>query len=254
MELTWRSSSGKILAIVGENGAGKTTLLKLLNGLLHPTQGKVKVGDWDTSMHTTAQLAARVGFLFQNPDEQLFERNAQREVAYGPRNLGFPERRIGEVSRAALRRVGLLAKASVNPYDLQAFERKLLAFASTLAMDTPILVLDEPSVGQDAAGCNLIGGILQDLHKKGRTIVLISHDLDFCAAYAHKAVVMAHGRILAQGPAAEVFAEESVLNQAAVFAPQLVRLAHALKMETAPLSVPEFVEAYAVRRRGKHVK
>lgn len=241
--------SGEILAIVGENGAGKTTLVKLLNGLLKPSQGKVWVGDWDTSQHSVAELAGRVGFLFQNPDEQLFERTAQREVAFGPRNLGLATGEVEARTRQALDTVGLQDKAEVNPYDMQPFERKLLALASTLAMQAPVLVVDEPTTGQDAAGRQRIAGILSGFNANGGTVVLISHDLDFCAALAHRAVVMANGHILADGRAEDVFTQDAVLHQAAVFPPQLVRLAHALKMVQAPLSVQGFVDAYAESRK-----
>ena len=242
--------SGEALAVIGENGAGKTTLVKLLNGLLRPTSGKVRVGGWDTKEHTTAELAARVGFLFQNPDEQLFERSAEREVAFGPRNLGFSESTIKVRTRAALQQVGLLDKAAVNPYDMQPFERKLLALASTLAMQAPVLVLDEPSIGQDAAGRQRIGRILVDLHKKKSTILLISHDLDFCAQHAERAVVMAGGRILADGPIGDVFTQADLLDKAAVSPPQLVRLAQSLNMPNAPLTPRRFVSAYS-KWRGR---
>jgi energy-coupling factor transport system ATP-binding protein len=243
--------SGEFVAIVGENGAGKTTLVKMLNGLLRPQEGKVTVGNWNTADYSTAQLARQVSFLFQNPDEQLFERTVSREVAFGPRNLRFPERKVAAKTKEALRTVGLNDKAVHNPYDLQPFERKLLALAATLAMDTPILVLDEPSIGQDAAGRQRIGRILQNLHKMGRTILLISHDLDFCAENVDRAIVMAGGRILADGPATDVFTQSDILMKAAVFPPQLVRLAQALKMPTSPLKVNQFVASYAKWRKRK---
>ncbi|MEX2143684.1 MAG: ABC transporter ATP-binding protein [Anaerolineales bacterium] len=240
--------SGETVAIVGENGAGKTTLVKLFNGLLRPTTGRVLVGNWDVQQYSTAQLAARVGFLFQNPDEQLFERSAEREVAFGPRNLGFSDSKITSRTRIALQLVGLLDKAQVNPYDMQPFERKLLALASTLAMETPVLVLDEPSIGQDAAGRQRIRRILAGLHKRKQTLLLISHDLDFCAQVAKRGVVMAGGRILADGPISDVFAQAKLLGQAAVSPPQLIRLAQGLKMPGAPLTPSQFVKIYSAWR------
>jgi energy-coupling factor transport system ATP-binding protein len=242
-------NAGEVVAIVGENGAGKTTLVKMLNGLLRPQQGSVTVDGWDTSQYTTAQLAAKVGFLFQNPDEQLFERTALQEVAFGPRNLGFDAKRVEEVTRAALARVGLAEQIETNPYDMPPFERKMLAFAATLAMETKILVLDEPTIGQDAAGRERIGDILRELRSASRTVLLVSHDLDFCAEHASRFIVMAGGKILADGSAAEVLAQQDLLQKAAVTAPQLVRLAKALKLAATPLTVAEFAEAF-VRERG----
>jgi energy-coupling factor transport system ATP-binding protein len=243
--------SGELVAIIGENGAGKTTLVKMLNGLLRPGKGRVTIGDWNISERTTAQLAARVGFLFQNPDDQLFERSVEREVGFGPQNLGWARAKTTKHVRSALREVGLERQAEVNPYDLPPHERKLLAFASTLAMETPILVLDEPSIGQDAHGRKRIGRILQNLHKIGRTQLLISHDLDFCAEHAERVIVMADGRILADGLAEEVLAKGKTLARAAVIPPQLVRLAQSLKMPGAPLTVKDFVRSYSTWHKRK---
>lgn len=237
--------SGEIVAIVGENGAGKSTLVKQLNGLLRPSAGSVQIGDWDASEHSTAQLAQRVGFLFQNPDEQLFERTVWREVAFGPRNLGLAPEEVEAQVWAALERVGLAAMAESHPYDLPHTQRKLIALAATLAMNTPIIVLDEPTVGQDALQQAAIAALLADLQAKGCTLILITHDLDFCAEVAERVVVMAGGRILADGPTEEVLTRAALLNKAAVEAPQIVRLAQALEMPSAPLTIPGFVEEYA---------
>jgi energy-coupling factor transport system ATP-binding protein len=240
--------AGELVAIVGENGAGKTTLIKLLNGLLRPAEGKVWLGEWDTSERTTAQLAAKVSFLFQNPDEQLFERTALQEVSFGPRNLGFAPERIERVSRAALERVGLATFTDTNPYDMPPFQRKMLAFAATLAMETSVLVLDEPTVGQDAAGRTRIGAILHGLQAQGRTILLVTHDLDFCAEHADRVVVMANGKIIADGPAADVLYQPDKLAIAAVTPPQLVRLASEIGLQAKPLTVTQFAQAYKQER------
>lgn len=239
---------GELAAIIGENGAGKTTLIKLLNGLLRPAEGSVWLDDWNTAAHSTAQLAAKVSFLFQNPDEQLFERTALQEVRFGPRNLDFGAERVEQVSRAAMERVGLASMADINPYDMPPFQRKMLAFAATLAMETPLLVLDEPTVGQDAAGRDRIGAILRELQAEGRTILLVTHDVDFCAQYADRVVVMAKGKIIADGTPPDVLYQQDVLASAAVTPPQLVRLASAIGLQAKPLTVTQFAEAYAQRR------
>ncbi len=241
--------SGELVAIVGENGAGKTTLVKLLNGLLRPTRGQVWVGDWNTNDHSTAELATRVGFLFQNPDEQLFERSVEREVAYGPHNLKLSVRERRRRVSTALKQTNLADRAKTHPYDLSQTDRKLVALAATLAMETPVLVLDEPTIGQDAGGRARIGRILRDLHTMGRTQLLITHDLDFCAEHAGRVVVMADGHILADGPAEQVLARRQVLKRAAVTPPQLVRLAQSLKLPSKPLDVKEFASVYSKWRR-----
>jgi energy-coupling factor transport system ATP-binding protein len=243
--------SGQIVAIVGENGAGKTTLVKLLNGLLKPTQGTVMVGDWNTADKTTAELSSRVAFLFQNPDEQLFERTVEREVAFGPRNLGARGNAVRKRVRAALELVGLGDQAQAHPYDLPQTERKMLALAATIAMQSPVMVLDEPTIGQDADGRKRIARILQQLRKQGATLVLITHDVEFCAQNAQRVVVMADGHILADGPAQDVLVQSQLLKQAAVNAPQLVRLAQSLGMPAQALTVKDFVETYSQWRRKK---
>lgn len=243
--------SGEIVAIVGENGAGKSTLVKQINGLLRPSSGKVSVNDLDISQFSTAQLAKTVGFLFQNPDEQLFERSIFREVAFGPKNLGLDSGQIEERVKAALESVGLASQKDRHPYDLSYTMRKLIALAATLALETPILVLDEPTVGQDAIQQAAIGELLKKLHREGRTQIIITHDLDFCANIAQRIIVMGGGIILADGPAEEVLTENAILNEAAVDAPQIVRLAQSLGMPNAPLHIPDFVEEYALWKKDK---
>jgi energy-coupling factor transporter ATP-binding protein EcfA2 len=130
--------SGEQVAIVGQNGAGKTTLVKHFNGLLQPTRGQVLIGDWDTTKHSVAKLASRVGYVFQNPDEQLFSRNVGAEVAFGPKNLGFEAERVEALVNDALALTQLSDKTETNPYDLSATWRKMVALASIISMDTDI--------------------------------------------------------------------------------------------------------------------
>jgi len=238
---------GEAVAIIGENGAGKTTLARHLNGLLRPTQGRVLVGDWDTRQRTVAQIAARVGYAFQNPDDQLFERTARAEVAFGPKNLGFTPQAVEDAVRSALALVGLEAAADKHPYDLPLSQRRLLALAATLAMQTPAVILDEPTTGQDAPSIERIGRIVEDLKAQGRTVIAITHDIDFCAEHFARVIVMAGGVVLADGPAAVVLSRADVLAQAEVEPPQLLRLAAALGMDSAPLTVEAFVSDLATR-------
>jgi energy-coupling factor transport system ATP-binding protein len=236
---------GESVALVGENGAGKSTLAKHINGLLKPRAGRVMIGDWDTQAHTPAQLARRVGFVFQNPNEQLFERTVRAEVAFGPKNLGFAAAEVQALVEQALDQMGIAAQAERHPYDLDASQRKLVAIAAALAMQTAVLILDEPTGGQDAAGMGRVAALVEKLKASGRTVLTISHDLDFCAAYFERMVVMAGGCILADGPTAEILAQAELLNQAGVEQPQLVRLAKALEMGAIPRDVEDFLAQYA---------
>lgn len=239
---------GETVAIIGENGAGKTTLAKHFNGLLKPNEGRVLVGDWNTREHPVSQLAARVGYAFQNPDDQLFKRSVAAEVAFGPENLGFSEAEVDEAVGWALQLVGLRDVAETHPHDLHTAQRRLVALAATLAMKTPILVIDEPTIGQDARGIARLGEIVATLRNDGRTVIAISHNINFCAEHFARVVVMAQGQIIADGPAAQVFARRETLAQAQVEPPQITRLAQALDLPQAPLTVDEFTAAYAQRQ------
>lgn len=242
-DVTLHISSGEALAIIGENGAGKTTLVKHFNGLLKPNHGRVIVGDWDTREHTVAKLAARVGFMFQNPDDQIVERTVGDEVAFGPRHLGQSAEDATANAAAALERVGLAAESGTHPYDLTAPQRKLVTLAAVLAMKTPIIVLDEPTMGQDARGVALIGQIIESLVEEERTVIIITHDIDFCAEHFRRVVVMADGQVLADGAAGDVLARADLLATTNVEPPQLVRLAQSIGLSSAPLTVDGFVDA-----------
>lgn len=201
-------AAGERVAIVGQNGSGKTTLVRHLNGLLRPTEGRVLIGGKDTRGVRVARLAAQVGLVFQNPDRQIFAGRVRSEVAFGPRNLGTRGAELERAVTEALEAVGLADQFDANPYDLGYSRRKLLALASVLAMGTPIVVLDEPTTGQDARGVARIRAIVEALHAAGRTVVAISHDMRFVAESFERVVVMRAGRIIVDGTPAEVFAQE----------------------------------------------
>jgi energy-coupling factor transport system ATP-binding protein len=239
---------GESVGLVGENGAGKTTLAKLLNGLLRPIAGSVEVEGNDTRTRTPAQLARLVGFVFQNPDDQLFAQTVKAEVAFGPRNLKLPEAEIDARVKQALADVGLAHQADGHPYDLAVPRRKLVAIAAALAMHTPVLILDEPTIGQDAVGTERLGALVDRLHNEGRTLITITHDLDFCLAHFDRVVVMAGGKILADGPATEVLNQADLLAQAQVEPPQLVQFALALGWREVPRTPAEFADLYAERK------
>jgi len=240
--VTLDMASGEAVAIVGQNGAGKTTLVKHFIGLLRPTRGDVRIGDWDTRTKSVAQLAARVGYVFQNPDDQLFSRTVGQEIAFGPRNLGLGESEVRARVAAALETVGLADQVDRHPYDLMQTQRKFVALASVLALDTPVVVLDEPTTGQDAAGVERIGSIVERLQAQGKTVIAISHDIDFCAERFPRVVVMGQGRVLLDGAAGDVLARAEVLAQTYVEPPQLARLALRLGARRAPRNVVEFLQ------------
>ena len=204
-----RIAAGERIALIGQNGSGKTTLVRHLNGLLRPTEGRVLVDGTDASTMTVAQLASRVGLVFQDPDRQIFGGSVRAEVEFGPRNLGQSGTKLRDAVRGALEATGLTGDKATNPYDLGLSRRKLLALASVLAMRTPVLVLDEPTTGQDARGVELVRSIVDAVAGENRTVVAISHDMRFVAETFERVVVMRAGRIILDGPPDEVFAAAS---------------------------------------------
>ncbi len=204
-----RLAAGERVAHIGQNGSGKTTLVRHLNGLLRPTAGRVTVDGADAASLTVAQLAARVGLTFQDPDRQIFAGSVRAEVEFGPRNLGRSGAELASARAEALQATGLVGEEKTNPYDLGASRRKLLAIASVLAMRTPVLVLDEPTTGQDARGVERVRAIVEAVAAEGRTVIAISHDMRFVAESFPRVVVMRAGRVILDGTPAEVFGPAS---------------------------------------------
>ncbi len=237
-------ASGEQVAIVGQNGAGKTTLVKHLNGLLQPTRGDVFIGDWNTRQVSVAKLAARVGYVFQNPDEQLFCKTVGEEIAFGPKNLGFDPEKITAQVENALELTELREKRESNPYDLSPTWRKMTALASILSMDTPIVIFDEPTTGQDAASVARIARIIARLRERGKTVITITHDIDFCAENFARVIALSQGEILLDGPAREVLGQEEILAQTYVEPPQLTRLGKRLGLSETVTSQDDFLAAY----------
>lgn len=234
--------SGEQVAIVGQNGAGKTTLVKHFNGLLQPTKGQVWIGGWDTTTYSVAKLASRVGYVFQNPDEQLFSRNVGTEVAFGPKNLGFDAERIQALVSDALALTQLSDKTETNPYDLSATWRKMVALASILSMDTDILIFDEPTTGQDAVNVARIAHVIAELRKRGKTVITITHDIDFCAENFERVIAMSQGKILLDGRANDVLGREEILASTYVDPPQLTRLGKRLGFKNTVRNQEEFLQ------------
>jgi energy-coupling factor transport system ATP-binding protein len=200
---------GETLGIIGQNGSGKSTLVRHLNGLLRPTEGRIVLDGSAVGRRHVAELAALVGIAFQDPDRQIFAGRVRTEVAFGPRNLGLRGAELDQRVMEALEVVGLAGTDDENPYDLGFSRRKLLAIASVLAMRTPIVVLDEPTTGQDLRGVARVRTIVAALAAEGRTVITISHDMRFVAETFRRVVVMRAGRIVLDGTPAEVFGEAS---------------------------------------------
>ena len=193
-------AAGERVAITGPNGSGKSTLARHLNGLRRPDAGRVLLDGAPTAGRSVADLARIVGLTFQDPDRQLFGRTCRDEVAFGARNLGARGQALDAAVAEALRTVGLGDRAGANPYDLGPSKRRLLAIASVLAMGTPVVVLDEPTMGLDTQEIARVASIVAGLAKAGRTVVAISHDARFVAGSFERVVRLAAGRAAEVSP------------------------------------------------------
>ncbi len=245
--------AGSRVALLGQNGAGKTTLIKHLNGLLKPTRGDVRVGDWNTREHSIAQMARRVGFVFQNPDDQLFKTRVEDEIAFGPTNLKLDAAEISRRVTCALELCALESVREAHPYDLAPWQRRWVAIASVVAMQTPIVVLDEPTTGQDVLGLAHLANLLDEWQRAGVTVIAVTHDVDFAAEQFEELIVMAQGQIIARGDA-RVFADETILTRAALDAPQLMRLAKGLGWGEMAVRVEDFCALLEPRAQSASLK
>jgi energy-coupling factor transport system ATP-binding protein len=219
---------GEFVAVMGQNGAGKTTLAKHFNGLLKPTAGCVRVDGIDTRERSVAQLATRVGYVFQNPDHQIFSQTVAQELAFGPKNLGWPQPRIDEAVARTLADIGMAGQGQAEPVFMGLAERKLIAIGSVLIMEPELLVLDEPATGADYSVALRIMRYVSELHRRGLTIVMITHDVSLAANYADRLLVMHDGRIALDGPPRVLFRDPDALQTCSIAPPQVSRLARSL--------------------------
>lgn len=246
--------SGESIAIVGQNGAGKTTLVKHLNGLLQPTRGSVYIGDWNTAQNSVARLAARVGYVFQNPDEQLFCKTVADEVAFGPKNLGVEGEELVNQINYALNVTQLSDRQDTNPYDLSPTWRRMVALASIIAMDTPVVIFDEPTTGQDAPSIARMAGIIYDLYTRGKTVITITHDIDFAAENFSRLIALSQGRILLDGPVEQVIREEETLATTYVDPPQITRLGKRIGLPQLARTPDEFIQVFKTLQESSHTR
>ncbi|WP_432357394.1 ABC transporter ATP-binding protein [Sporosarcina sp. UB5] len=218
------SLSGEPIAIIGQNGAGKTTFVKLLKALLKPDSGEILLNKERTSETTAAKLASRIGLIFQNPNDQIFKHKVIDEVMFGPLNIGQSSEEAFSNAKEMLALVGLSDKADENPYDLSLAERKMVAMASILAMNTDIVIFDEPTMGQDVRGKAKVKEIIQSLYENGKLVICILHDMDFVADVFGRTIIFSNGAMLFDGPTREAFAQEETLRLARVEQPHITKL------------------------------
>lgn len=219
------SFNGEATAIIGQNGAGKSTFVKLLKGLLRPKKGEIRLNGTSLEKWSPAQIAGKIGLVFQNPNDQIFKSTVLQEVMFGPLNIGYAEEEARNHALQALEKVGLAKSTEMNPYDLSLSERKLVTIASIFAMDTDVVIFDEPTMGQDAIGKRIIRDIIADLRRQGKLVLCILHDMDFAAAVFDRIIVFSEGKVVGEGTPLQIFSDKVLLKQAHLQAPVLFQLA-----------------------------
>ena len=215
---------GEFLAVMGENGAGKTTLVKHFNGLLKPSQGEILVDGVATTKASVAQLSRKIGLVFQNPDHQFFCETVEEEIAFGLRNFGFSEEAIKEKIDFALNLLDLGDYRKTSPFMLSGGEKKRLALATVLTWDPTVLILDEPTVGQDYSQKEKLRQFILKLNSEGKTVIIVTHDIEFVAECNPRVVILSHGRIIADGPAKKVLTNFDQVQEASLVPPQMTQV------------------------------
>ena len=246
-------SRGEVVALIGPNGAGKTTLARHLNGLLKPVAGRVLVAGAETRQSSVARLAAHVGYAFQNPDHQLFASTVAEDVAFGPRNLGLPSSEVDRRVASALARLGLEAVGERHPLLLGYGMRRLVALAGVLALETDMLVLDEPTAGLDRRAVDRVLAVVHERQTSGGAALLITHDLALVAAHATRVVLLHDGRVTADGPTRDVLTDAALLSSAGLTLPAVAALGRALAplgVRPDALTIDELCDSYASAYQG----
>ncbi|MFX1562621.1 MAG: energy-coupling factor ABC transporter ATP-binding protein [Promethearchaeota archaeon] len=246
---------GEVVGLMGENGAGKTTLVKHINGLLKPTQGSVYVDGVDTRNTSTARLARKVGFVFQNADHQLFSDTLEGEIAFALRNLDFPDSEVKSRVTKYLDVFELSQYQNQSPFLLSGGERKRLALASVLCVEPTILILDEPTQAQDARQKHKLLEFINSFRRSNRILLLVTHDVEFAVQAVDRLLILSKGQLIADGSPRQILSRPELLKRARLLPPQLTRFAHQLsehihgfpkdliKLDDAVLAVSKILES-----------
>lgn len=227
-DVSFTIEDGQFVAFVGTNGAGKSTTMRLMNGLLKPESGEVLIDGVPTTQLKTSELAHRVGFLFQNPDSQICCNTVRDELSFGLKVLGVDPVEAQQRVDTIIDEFGF--EPDADPFLLNRGTRQLLALASIVVLETPVVVLDEPTTGLDFRECVKVMEVIRRLHDKGATIVMVCHDMEVVADFAERVIVMNAGQVVYQGSTFEVLRRRSTLAHASLIPPQIVDISLGLSL------------------------
>ena len=219
-DVSFRIPDGDFVAFVGTNGAGKSTTMRLVNGLLKPSSGQVLIDGVPTTQLRTSQLAAKVGFLFQNPERQICCSTVREELLFGFRAQGRADAEARAKVDAMIERFGF--DGAAEPFLLNRGTRQLLALASIIVMEPPVVVLDEPTTGLDFRECATVMDVIAELNARGTTVVMVCHDMEVVADYAKRVIAMTAGQVVADGETFAVLRDRDVLARTHLLPPQMV--------------------------------
>ncbi|HZQ05672.1 MAG TPA: ABC transporter ATP-binding protein [Anaerolineae bacterium] len=239
-------SQGEIVGVIGQNGSGKTTLVKHFNALLQPTRGRVVVNGIDTTGRRVQEMASHVGYVFQNPNHQLFASTVEQELAFGPQNLGLSPAQVSERVEEAVEFFGLQELRRQHPYRISFPLRKLVSMAAIYAMRPSVFILDEPTTGQDNITTRVVFRLIQRLRDEGATVVCVAHDMQLLAEVVDRVIVMWKGTMIADESPRKVFADEILMARTNLQAPQITTISlrvHHPNVVSPALTVSEFAQS-----------
>ena len=241
--VSFNAKAGELLTIVGQNGSGKTTLAKCLSGYLKPQEGTIKIGGMSvTNLKRCTQRAQLVGYIFQNPDHQLFKDSVWLDVAFGLENMGVNGSSLERQVNSILSRLGLYEQRSMHPMRLSKGDRQRLAIACILAIKPKVLIVDEPTTGQDMMKSRGIMELLKEVAREGFVVIAITHSMELVAEFADRVVVMGDGSVLLDSDPRTVFAQAEILERTFISPPVVCQLAIKLGLSPLPLTVSEIKE------------
>ncbi len=244
--IDFRVRQGEMVAIIGHNGSGNSTLSKLISGYLQPTEGTITIGGAEvTKIHPRTRPTA-VGYVFQNPDQQVFKDTVMEDIMFGPLNLGRPVEEAEKTAVEIMERLALTKYAHVHPFRLGKGDRQRVAFAGILVMNPKILIVDEPTTGQDPEKAREVMRLMRELNEeRGITIIIVTHSMDLVAEFANRVMVMGGGEMLLDGTPKEVFSQPEILAKTYVHPPQIAQLGLRMNWKDLPMTVAEAVELIA---------